>query len=406
MYKSIILIFGFIIAINAQNIFELVKLPIEVNNVNSPRCLDGTAAGYYKRIGTDGGKTVMIHLEGGGWCTSYEDCLARSNTDIGSSKNWPLSGVPSMDGGSNGMFSNNCTINPQFCKVSMFHFNYCDGASHAGHQDHAIPVTKNNQSYELYFRGQDNLDGNLNSMIKHGYFKFAENIIIKGCSAGGLATIIHIDNIVKKLKMKLSLSSTKVVNIIGMPDAGYFLNHNNTLNEPSYTPKYQWVVKAQNVLPNINSDCINYYRPRNESWKCFMAQYVVPFVQTPLFFSQDLFDSWQLANIYELNCNPFQGGNCNSSQIIFAKSYYKDLYDALLEPVFSNTKHGGFFTGCVEHGHQNLNYDWNHQIINGQSLSQTMKIWYDLTVYGIEPSGNLKTKVIDSDHLNNPTCRT
>ena len=74
--------------------------------------------------------------------------------------------------------------------------------------------------------------------------------------------------------------------------------------------------------------------------------------------------------------------------------------------VFSNTKHGGFFTGCVEHGHQNLNYDWNHQIINGQSLSQTMKIWYDLTVYGIEPSGNLKTKVIDSDHLNNPTCRT
>ena len=224
-----------------------------VNNVNSPRCLDGSAAGYYKRIGTDGGKTVMIHLEGGGWCTSYEDCLARSNTDIGSSKNWPLSGVPSMDGGSNGMFSNNCTINPQFCKVSMFHFNYCDGASHAGHQDNAIPVTKNNQSYELYFRGQDNLDGNLNSMIKHGYFKSAENIIIKGCSAGGLATIIHIDNIVKKLKMKLLLSSTKVVNIIGMPDAGYFLNHNNTLNEPSYTPKYQWVVKAQNVLPNINS---------------------------------------------------------------------------------------------------------------------------------------------------------
>ena len=149
MYKSIILIFCFIIAINAQNIFELVKLPIEVNNVNSPRCLDGSAAGYYKRIGTDGGKTVMIHLEGGGWCTSYEDCLARSNTDIGSSKNWPLSGVPSMDGGSNGMFSNNCTINPQFCKVSMFHFNYCDGASHAGHQDHAIPVTKNNQYYGL-----------------------------------------------------------------------------------------------------------------------------------------------------------------------------------------------------------------------------------------------------------------
>ena len=127
--------------------------------------MDGSPAGFYSRIGTDGGKTIMIHLEGGGWCTSLDDCLARANTDIGSSKNWQKFGCPSMDGGANGQFSNNCTINPLFCNVSMFHFNYCDGASHAGYKDKPIPVIKSNKTYNLYFRGQMHI-GNKHRLSK------------------------------------------------------------------------------------------------------------------------------------------------------------------------------------------------------------------------------------------------
>jgi hypothetical protein len=59
-------------------------------------CLDGSPGGFYLRNGTQ--TSWMIELEGGGWCVNEEDCLARSKTDIGSSKSWPPTGCPSMDG--------------------------------------------------------------------------------------------------------------------------------------------------------------------------------------------------------------------------------------------------------------------------------------------------------------------
>ncbi len=62
-------------------------------------------------------------MEGGGWCTSYSDCLGRSHSDIGSSTSWPASGCPGMDGGSNGMLSSNCQVNA-FCNATMAHLNY------------------------------------------------------------------------------------------------------------------------------------------------------------------------------------------------------------------------------------------------------------------------------------------
>jgi hypothetical protein len=61
--------------------------------------------------------------EGGGWCISEEDCLARSATALGSSSQWPPSGCPSMDGGSNGMLSDSQAINPYFYNWNGVHVN-------------------------------------------------------------------------------------------------------------------------------------------------------------------------------------------------------------------------------------------------------------------------------------------
>ena len=109
-------------------------------------CLDGTPAGYYERPGLS--DSWMIELEGGGWCISEEDCLSRSKTDIGSSSSWPPTGCPGMDGGSNGMFSNNCNVS-SFCNWTAIHLNYCDGASFAGYKPVPIVV----QGYARYYCG-------------------------------------------------------------------------------------------------------------------------------------------------------------------------------------------------------------------------------------------------------------
>jgi hypothetical protein len=111
--------------------FNLVLFDVNASSPNAPVCLDGTPAGYYFRpgVGAQGSSTYIIELEGGGWCISEADCLQRSTTDLGSSKSWPASGSPTMDGGSHGLFSNNCADNLYFCNASMAHINYADGAS-------------------------------------------------------------------------------------------------------------------------------------------------------------------------------------------------------------------------------------------------------------------------------------
>ena len=52
------------------------------------KCMDGTQAGYYIREGSDP-TLFVIHLKGGGACLTKEECDARVNTTVGTSKDWP-----------------------------------------------------------------------------------------------------------------------------------------------------------------------------------------------------------------------------------------------------------------------------------------------------------------------------
>ena len=45
-------------------------------------------------------------------------------------------------------------------------------------------------------------------------------------------------------------------------------------------------------------DCVQEYKPLNEEWKCYQAQYAVPHVTTPTFFYNSIHDSASLAVTY------------------------------------------------------------------------------------------------------------
>ena len=68
----------------------------------------------------------IIHMAGGGYCTSKDDCVQRSYTYLGSSKSWPEMIFVE------GFLSDNCPENPYFCGWSMVFIPYCDGAFFAG----------------------------------------------------------------------------------------------------------------------------------------------------------------------------------------------------------------------------------------------------------------------------------
>jgi len=59
-------------------------------------CLDGSTAGYYVERGAARG--ILLHIQGGGWCTSLADCRSRADTSLGSSANFAQDRDGILDG--------------------------------------------------------------------------------------------------------------------------------------------------------------------------------------------------------------------------------------------------------------------------------------------------------------------
>ena len=111
---------------NLKNDFELFLID---NNTNA-RCIDGTPAGYYIRPGSgDGINKWSIHFEGGGWCYSLSSCIQRSETVLGSSKDYPKC---QLNKAFHHYESTNKHLNPMLYNWNMVRVKYCDGTSFAG----------------------------------------------------------------------------------------------------------------------------------------------------------------------------------------------------------------------------------------------------------------------------------
>ena len=74
-----------------------------------------------------GASKWIVHLEGGGWCYNEDECVERSKTVLGSSKEWK----PSLEFAL-GFLSDNKELNPDFYDWNLAFVNYCDGASFVG----------------------------------------------------------------------------------------------------------------------------------------------------------------------------------------------------------------------------------------------------------------------------------
>ncbi|KAK6121058.1 hypothetical protein DH2020_045209 [Rehmannia glutinosa] len=165
-------------------------------------CLDGTLPGYHLHRGFGTGENSwLIQLEGGGWCNSLRSCIYRKKTHRGSStyfeKTIPFTGI----------LSNKAEENPDFFNWNRVKIRYCDGASFAGDSE--------NKAAGLQFRGQRIWLAAMEELMSKGMHD-ANQALLSGCSAGGLASILHCDEF-----RSLFPESTKVK---CLSDAGLFLD--------------------------------------------------------------------------------------------------------------------------------------------------------------------------------------
>ncbi|KAL3640360.1 hypothetical protein CASFOL_015328 [Castilleja foliolosa] len=157
-------------------VFMLIVLRTESLFVSITYLQSAVAKGADRGYGA-GINNWLVQIEGGGWCNNVTTCLGRKNTRLGSSKQ--MAKLLAFSG----ILNNKAQFNPA--------------------------VTK------LHYRGARIFLAVIEDLLAKG-MKNAENAILSGCSAGGLASILHCDSFKALLPM-----STRVK---CFSDAGYFIN--------------------------------------------------------------------------------------------------------------------------------------------------------------------------------------
>ncbi|MBA0584185.1 hypothetical protein Gorai_015010 [Gossypium raimondii] len=183
---------------------------------------------------------------------------------------------------------------------------YCDGSSFTGDVAAVNPVTN------LHFRGARVWLAVMEDLLSKG-MRNAENAILSGCSAGGLASILHCDSFRALLPM-----GTKVKCI---SDAGYFINTRDVSGGHYIQTFFDQLVATHGSAKNLLPSCTSRMKPGLVSAfcfltsftlhcnfqysdqysihisQCFFPQNIAQQIRTPLFIINAAYDSWQIRNI-------------------------------------------------------------------------------------------------------------
>ena len=371
MATSAFLLISFVLCSSqAQRLVNLVLLPDAVND--GAVCLDGSAPGYY--INKTSVNRWIIHLEGGGWCYNESDCYHHIFTWRGSSAYWKQTLRL------RGFLNNDPDVNPAFANYSAVFVPYCDGASFSGNRDDPITV----KDKKIYFRGHRILNAVLSALIQNEQIDQAEAIILTGCSAGGLATYLHLDYV---------QSMFPDIKVHGLADAGYFIDAANIHWQMYIREQYQHIFVMQNCSGGVNSDCIR-SKKGSERWQCFMAQYTYPYIKTPIFVLNAEYDTWQLENILQVGC---KAPNCNDKQMLKV-AYWRTKFLKAILPVIRSTTNGLFTDACLKHCQSLIDRTWSEIRVLNQTAHDTFVNWLDAKGTGI-------VRAVDNHtYSHNPTC--
>lgn len=340
----------------------------EAAEISGARCLDGSPAAYYWRPGYgSGAQSWILFFEGGGWCAGFADavggfdsCLSRSKGGLGSSTGT----APTMELGYQGgaTLSPDPTVNPRFYNWNVAYAHYCDGASFSGNRSEAVDVN----GTQLYFRGArifEAIVSNITAPVSQGGkgMAGAQQAILSGCSAGGLAVYLHCDAFAGMLPQ----TAVKCV-----ADAGYFANIPSMFGQPPVpNPRnsiieyeYTWVFTQQqsnNSLIGVNQRCLAAIGRWNPL--CFFPEYNLKYTTTPLFVLNSGYDSWQTNFIWFtpdggkptfdsqwMKCAQYIK-TCNETQLQLMGKFHSQFVAKLAPMTDPATPHGGFVESCMSH---------------------------------------------------------
>ncbi|KAL5550026.1 hypothetical protein UlMin_000202 [Ulmus minor] len=345
-------------------------------------CLDGSPPAYHFSEGFGAGiNNWLVHFEGGGWCNNVTTCLERKKTRLGSSKY--MVKVLSFSG----MLSNKQKFNPDFYNWNRIKVRYCDGASFTGDVEAVNPATN------LHFRGARVFLAIIEDLFAKG-MKNAKNAILSGCSAGGLTSILHCD----RFRSIMPLST----NVKCLSDAGYFINSKDLSGAQHIQEFYSQVVATHGSSKNLPSSCTSRLSPG----LCFFPQNIASQIQTPIFFVNAAYDSWQIKNILAPGVADPHGTwhdckldikNCKADQISTMQDFRLQFLSAI-SVVGDSASKGVFVDSCYAHCQTEMQETWlrsDSPMLDKTTIAKAVGDWF----YDRAPF-----KKIDCPYPCNPTC--
>ncbi|XP_027110301.1 pectin acetylesterase 9 isoform X1 [Coffea arabica] len=307
-------------------------------------CLDGSLPAYHLDRGFGAGaRNWLLQFEGGGWCNDIPSCLERAKTHRGSTRFMNKLEVFS------GILSNNASLNPDFYNWNRVKLRYCDGASFAG------DAKFDNGTSLLYFRGQRIWRAIIQDLLPKG-LGHARKALLSGCSAGGLASFLHCDNLTNYLPKNTSVKC--------LSDAGFFLDERDISLNHSMRSFYEGLISLHGVEQNLDKSCTGF---RYYPVQCFFPQYALKYIRTPFFVLNSAYDVYQFHHIlvppsadpkghwYHCKLNP---AACNAAQIRILQGFRKDMLLALSFFYRYSRRGGMFINSCFAHCQSESQETW------------------------------------------------
>ncbi|XBI69320.1 hypothetical protein VPH35_048403 [Triticum aestivum] len=288
-----------------------------------------------------------------------------------------------------GILSSDQPLNPDFYNWNRVYVRYCDGGSFSGDAEGQAP-----DGSTLYFRGLRIYEAVIAEVMEKGLAN-ATKVLLTGCSAGALATMLHCDDFSAKFAQEVSVKC--------LADAGFFLDVKDISGERTFWSVFDGVVQLQNIRNVLPKDCLAKKEPK----ECFFPAELIKSIHSPMFILNSAYDSFQvryvlipdsLAPDNSWLCCKHNIRNCNSTQMEFLNGFRNAMVDAL-KVVEDKEGWGLFIDSCFTHCQTVSDISWNSPFsprLGDKTIAEAVGDW--------QCGCSERVKEIDCEYPCNPTC--
>ena len=212
---------------------------------------------------------------------------------------------------------------------------YCSGDGWVGNQETVKFVSYNGSSnLPLYFRGGRNVAAAFDHLIRAQGFGDAEEVILSGDSAGGLACYSHADSLQQLLPK---------ARVLVAPDSGYFFHYDLDRGWPEALVGF--VAANGNATAYLNQACVAARAAAGaEPLDCILPEVAAPHIPTPLF----VFNSKYDPALLEISASE-SGKNVSHTNRVGAMLVASINATVLSPPNANAAINAAFMPSCFEH---------------------------------------------------------